>query len=106
MAVGKIPLLAKHPPLPVFQIATDINPFHPVITDKQGPMVLLFFRKDTLSLLLDDLSYKTHYPIQLSCCTLNQRVSLADCPNKLSFLHVMQSLFGSPLYLVPKLRNG
>jgi hypothetical protein len=37
MTVGKIPQLAKHPPLPIFQIATDINPFHPVITDKQVP---------------------------------------------------------------------
>jgi hypothetical protein len=98
MAVYKTPLLTKHPPLPVFQITTDISLFHLVIIDKQGP-------KPCCSLgslpppLLDGPSCKTHYPIQSSCCTLNPRVSLTVCaPINLSSLHMVQSLFGSSLH--------
>jgi hypothetical protein len=36
MAVYKILLFAKHPPLPAFQVTTDISPFHPVVTDKRA----------------------------------------------------------------------
>jgi hypothetical protein len=96
VAVYKIPLLTKHPPLPVFSNNHRYQPVPP--GDHWQTVALLFFRKDTLPPLPDGPSYKTHYPIQLSCCTLNPSVSLAICaPINLHFLHMVRSLFSSSL---------
>jgi hypothetical protein len=71
--------------LPVFQLAVCTKTFYLVITDNQGPTTQLFSETETLPPLMDGPSYKAHYPFQLSCYTLNLRVSSAVCASNKFF---------------------
>jgi hypothetical protein len=91
-------LLAKPQELPVSQLARHVDRLHLMITDKQGPAARLFSGRNTLRPLWCSPSHKAHYSFQLSCCTLNPKVSPAVWPPmNLSFLHVVRSLFSSSL---------
>jgi hypothetical protein len=52
-----------------------MEPFHLVITDKQGLIIQLFAETDTLLPLMDGPSYKAYNLIYPGCCTLNLRES-------------------------------
>jgi hypothetical protein len=94
--LGKSPCLQNCRKLPVFQLAVCTELFHLVITDNQGPTTQLLSETDTLPPLVDGPSYKTHNPVYSGCCTLNMKISLEVWPPiNLSFLYMVQFLFGS-----------
>jgi hypothetical protein len=80
-----VSLLAKLQELPVSQLAMHVDPFLLVITDKWGPVAWLFSRRNILPALWCGPSYKAHFSFQLSCCTLNPRVSPAVCASNKFF---------------------
>jgi hypothetical protein len=100
MTVFKTPLQE----LPGSQLARHVDPFHLVITDKWRPGAWLFSARNTLPPTWCGPSYKAPYSFQPSCCALNPRGAAQQSvlPINLSFLHVVWSLLGSSLYLVPK----
>jgi hypothetical protein len=88
-----VSLLAKLQELPVCQLAMHVDPFYLVITDKRRPAAWLFSGRNTLPLLWCSSSYKAHYSFQLSCCTLNPRVSPAVCASNKSFFSTCDMVF-------------